>query len=125
MPGLINAHTHLFQTFLRGLGEDKPLQEWLESYIWPFSSLMGTHEAELAATIGLMENIRSGVTAVIDNQYIHNTPDMDEVFCQVAEKMGIRYMLARGWADRNYHPAFLETEEQIINCVGAIGEKME
>ncbi|MFM7173755.1 MAG: amidohydrolase, partial [Caldilinea sp.] len=29
MPGMVNAHTHLFQTFLRGLADDKPLLEWL------------------------------------------------------------------------------------------------
>ena len=25
MPGMTNAHTHLFQTFFRGLADDKPL----------------------------------------------------------------------------------------------------
>ena len=29
MPGMVNAHTHLFQTFLRGLADDKPLLDWL------------------------------------------------------------------------------------------------
>src|SRR5210317_1132302 len=27
MPGMVNAHTHLFQTFLRGLADDQPLLE--------------------------------------------------------------------------------------------------
>lgn len=123
MPGLINAHTHLFQTFLRGLGEDKPLQEWLQSYIWPISSQMGTYEAQLSATLGLVENIHSGVTAVIDNQYIHNSKDTDDSFCHAAIETGIRYLLARGWADRNYHPAFLETCDQILESVGSLIDK--
>src|SRR5438552_3007357 len=40
VPGLVNAHTHLFQTFLRGLGDDKPLLDWLRDYIWPASQAM-------------------------------------------------------------------------------------
>lgn len=122
MPGLVNAHTHLFQTFLRGLGDGKPLQGWIETYIWPFSSKMGTYEAQLAALIGLVENIHSGSTAVIDNQYVHNTPQMDAVFCQAALETGVRYLMARGWADRNYHPAFIETGDQIIERVGLLIE---
>jgi 5-methylthioadenosine/S-adenosylhomocysteine deaminase len=80
MPGLVNAHTHLFQTFIRGLGDAKPLQDWLQAYIWPVGSKMGTYEARFSATLGLVENIHSGVTAVIDNQYIHNTEDTDDAF---------------------------------------------
>ena len=35
MPGMTNAHTHLFQTFFRGLADDKPLLDWLRDCIWP------------------------------------------------------------------------------------------
>ena len=123
MPGLINAHTHLFQTFIRGLGDGKPLQDWLQAYIWPVGSRMGSYEATLSGLLGLVENIHSGVTAVIDNQYLHNTPDFDDAYCQAAADLGIRYLLARGWADRNYHPAFLETGDQILERVGLLTER--
>jgi 5-methylthioadenosine/S-adenosylhomocysteine deaminase len=115
MPGMVNAHTHLFQTFIRGLGDDLPLYEWLNKYIWPVAAGMTVYEAKLSGLLGIVENIRSGVTAVIDNQYVHNTPDMDDAYCQAAEQMGIRFLLARGWTDRDYHPAFLETVEEIDN----------
>jgi 5-methylthioadenosine/S-adenosylhomocysteine deaminase len=123
MPGIINAHTHLFQTFIRGLGDGKPLQDWLQACIWPVGSRMGTYEAKLSGMLGLVENIHSGVTAVIDNQYIHNTLDTDDTFCQVAVDLGVRYLLARGYADRNYHPAFLESCDQILERVGALVEQ--
>jgi 5-methylthioadenosine/S-adenosylhomocysteine deaminase len=123
MPGLINAHTHLFQTFIRGLGDGKPLQGWLQSYIWPVGSKMGRNEAMLSAMLGLVENIHSGVTAVIDNQYIHNTLDTDDAFCEAAVDLGVRYLLARGWADRNYHPAFQETCDQILERVRLLVER--
>ena len=35
MPGLVNTHTHVAMTLLRGVGDDQALQTWLNDYIWP------------------------------------------------------------------------------------------
>ena len=35
IPGFVNAHTHAAMTLLRGLGEEAPLMEWLQTKIWP------------------------------------------------------------------------------------------
>ncbi|WP_238326023.1 amidohydrolase family protein [Bryobacter aggregatus] len=35
IPGLINTHTHAAMSLLRGIADDKRLQDWLESYIFP------------------------------------------------------------------------------------------
>lgn len=114
MPGMINAHTHLFQTFIRGLADDKPLLDWLKTCIWPVASAMTEAEAYLAAKLGLLENIRGGATAVIDHQYVHTDPRNDDGVCRAAEEAGVRLLLARGWTDRDYHPAFMEPADQII-----------
>src|SRR5438128_739316 len=34
-PGLINTHTHLYQTLLKGLGDDMPLIAWLQALTMP------------------------------------------------------------------------------------------
>jgi 5-methylthioadenosine/S-adenosylhomocysteine deaminase len=114
MPGMVNAHTHLFQTFIRGLADDKPLWPWLTSTIWPVGAEMGVREAKLSALLGYVENIRAGVTAVLDNQYLHNTEETDDAYFEAAVETGVRLLMARGWADTNYHPAFLETPDQIL-----------
>jgi 5-methylthioadenosine/S-adenosylhomocysteine deaminase len=114
MPGMVNAHTHLFQTFLRGLADDKPLLDWLKSAIWPIASEMTREDFYVATLLGLVENLRGGATAVIDHQYLHTDPSNDDCVCQAAAETGIRLMLARGWTDFNYHPAFLETPERIL-----------
>jgi 5-methylthioadenosine/S-adenosylhomocysteine deaminase len=31
MPGMVNTHTHLFQTLLKGLGDDMELKRWFTS----------------------------------------------------------------------------------------------
>ena len=45
MPGMVNAHTHLFQTFIRGLADDKPLLDWLKAAIWPVAQALTEEEA--------------------------------------------------------------------------------
>jgi 5-methylthioadenosine/S-adenosylhomocysteine deaminase len=114
MPGLVNAHSHLFQTFVRGLADDKPLLQWLETAIWPVMHAVTEEEMYLASLLGLVENVRSGATSVIDNLYIHTNPGNADAVFRAAEEVGIRLMLARGWADMNYHEAFMETPERII-----------
>ena len=114
MPGMVNAHTHLFQTFIRGLADDKPLLDWLKAAIWPVAQALTEEDAYVAAMVGLIENLRGGATSVIDHQYIHTEPGNDDGVCRAAEEVGVRFMLARGWADMDYHPAFMETPDQII-----------
>jgi len=114
MPGMVNAHTHLFQTFLRGLADDKPLLDWLAAAIWPVAQALTAEEAYVAAKLGLVENIRSGATAVIDHQYVHTDRFNDDGVCRAAEETGVRFLLARGWTDMGYHPAFMETPDHIM-----------
>ena len=40
MPGLYNAHSHVPMTLLRGIGENMPLDRWLNNAIFPFEALM-------------------------------------------------------------------------------------
>lgn len=116
MPGMINGHTHLFQTLLRGLGDDKSLLDWLRDYIWPAAGNFTAAEAEVAAQIGMIENLRSGATSILDHQYIHPDPLIDDTFCRVADRLGVRYYLARGWADRNYDTKLTENSDQILRA---------
>jgi len=120
LPGLVNAHTHLFQTFIRGLADDKTLLPWLAAAIWPMGAAMGAEEAYLAGLLGLVENIRSGATAVIDNQYLHSDDRTDDAFCRAARDAGCRFTIARGWADHDYHPVFQETPDAVIAAMTAL-----
>ena len=115
MPGMVNAHTHLFQTFIRGMADDKPLLDWLKTAIWPVASCLTEEEAYIAAMVGMVENIRGGSTSVIDHQYIHTEPGNDDGVCRAADESGLRFLLARGWADMDYHPSLMEDPERIIS----------
>ena len=114
MPGMTNAHTHLFQTFFRGLADDKTLLDWLRDCIWPAAVHLDADIAGSAALVGLVENLRGGATTVIDHQYIHTDEGINDAVCRAADQLGVRFLLAHGWADRNYHPALEQTAEQAV-----------
>jgi len=125
MPGIVNAHTHLFQTFIRGLADDKSLIDWLKAAIWPVAQALTEEEAYVAAMVGAVENIRGGATSVIDHQYIHTEPGNDDGVCRAADEAGLRFLLARGWTDQDYHPAFMEEQEQIVRETTRLRKKWE
>lgn len=116
IPGLINAHTHLFQTFLRGLADDKPLLRWLEFAIWPGGLAMTEEDFYLSALLGFVENIKCGATSVLDQDYMQSsTRNMDRI-ADAAFKSGARVLLARGFADRDpYHPGFQEPTGRVLS----------
>ncbi len=117
MPGMVNAHTHLFQTFFRGLADDKPLLDWLRDCIWPGAVHLDGESAHLAALTGLVENLRSGCTSVVDHQYVHVNSGIDDAVCAAAAESGLRFLLARGWADRNYLPQLTENADLVLDRV--------
>ena len=94
MPGLVNAHTHVGMTVLRGCGEDLPLHDWLREKIWPLEARQTPEQAGAAARLAFCEMIRGGTTAFAD-MCIH---DPKYVF-RAAEEAGLRGMIARGLMD--------------------------
>ena len=67
MPGLVNTHTHVPMTLLRGLADDLRLDVWLNGYIWPVEHEFATPEfVRLGTKIACAEMIRSGVTCFAD-----------------------------------------------------------
>jgi 5-methylthioadenosine/S-adenosylhomocysteine deaminase len=100
IPALFNGHTHLSQTFMRGLAGGRPLLRWLKELIWPLQDAMSEEILELAALLGLAENIRSGVGTLIDHHKITRNPAFTEAVIRAAKKSGLRVTIARAWSDR-------------------------
>ncbi len=74
MPGLVNTHTHLAMTLLRGIGDDLNLNDWLERYIFPAEARNVTAPYVATGTrLGLIEMIRGGITTYADMYYFEET----------------------------------------------------
>lgn len=70
MPGLINAHTHVPMTLLRGLADDLRLDVWLMGYMMPVEREFVSPEfVRLGTQLACAESIRSGVTTFVDMYY--------------------------------------------------------
>lgn len=100
IPALVNGHTHLSQTFMRGLAGGRPLLRWLKELIWPLQGALSEEILELAALLGLAENIRSGAATVVDHHKITRAPAFTEAVFRAAKKSGLRVTIARAWSDR-------------------------
>ena len=90
MPGLINAHTHLPMTLMRGYGGGCDLHTWLNDYIFPAEARLDDRAVAAGAALGLAEMIASGVTCVAD-MYDH----CDAIIEQVVQA-GLSANIARG-----------------------------
>ena len=66
MPGLVNCHTHLPMTVLRGYGGGCDLQTWLNEYIFPAEDKLDARAVRAATGLALAEMIASGITCYAD-----------------------------------------------------------
>ncbi|QAU13318.1 amidohydrolase [Halorubrum sp. BOL3-1] len=90
VPGLVNAHTHVAMTLLRGYADDKPLNPWLREDVWPAEAELTPDDVEAGAELGAVEMIRSGTTAFADMYFA-----MDRV-ADAVDRAGLRARLGHG-----------------------------
>ena len=70
MPGLINLHTHLPMTLLRGVAENVDLQGFLELVWAEEARIMDAEGTYLGARLGALESLLAGTTTALD-MYLH------------------------------------------------------
>lgn len=90
IPGLVNAHTHVAMTLLRGYSDDKTVDAWLEEDIWPVEAAMTPEDVRAGADLGVLEMVKSGTTTFCDMYF-----EMDQIAAAV-EEAGVRARLGYG-----------------------------
>ncbi len=94
MPGLVNAHTHLGATILRGISDDVDGMEWMPLN-WSVTKHVSKDDLYLSAMLGISEMIASGTTCFNDSYQ-----DIEQT-ARAVEETGIRADLAAGLTERN------------------------
>ncbi|MBC8332397.1 MAG: amidohydrolase family protein [Anaerolineae bacterium] len=90
MPGLVNAHTHVPMTLLRGLADDLRLDVWLLGYMMPVEREFVSPEfVQLGTSLACIELIRSGVTCFADMYYF------EEDVAKATAEAGLRALCAQ------------------------------
>lgn len=95
-PGFINTHNHLFQTLLKGLGDDMVLKDWLATMTFPAAKYITREDTYMAAMLGCMEGMHSGITTMVDYMYPHNRENLCDGIIEAYKELGIRGILGRG-----------------------------
>lgn len=67
-PGLCNMHSHAPMTLFRGLGDDKPLDVWLNDYIWPAEQRL-TDELVYQGTLQACKEMLASGTTFFNDMY--------------------------------------------------------
>lgn len=94
MPGLINGHTHLPMSLMRGLSDDETFSDWLFKTIVPLEGkLVDEKFVKLGTELSALECIRFGTTTVADMYYFVNQ------VAQVWDLAGLRGILAGPFVD--------------------------
>ncbi len=111
IPGLYNCHTHSAMQFMRGYGEDMPLDRWLNDKIFPAEDRLTPETVRLSSEFAIAEMIRNGIVSFSDMYY----------FCeQTAEcvgRTGIKANISRSIvsfdndADHKNDARFIESKE--------------
>jgi len=85
MPGLVNAHTHVPMTLLRGLADDLRLDVWLMGYMMPVErEFVNPDFVRLGTELGCAEMIRSGITCFADMYYF------EDAIAEATARAGLR-----------------------------------
>lgn len=103
LPGMPNAHSHVFQRALSGFGETRSSNEdsfwsWREA-MYRLAARVTPEDLHVIARQGFIEMLRSGFTSVAEFHYLHHLPDgsrstaMADAVIAAANETGIRLRL--------------------------------
>ena len=84
LPTFCNTHTHASMMFLRGLGEDKNLMDWLNQDIFPREAKLKPEHFYPLSRYAIMEMIKTGTTCFTDMYF-----EVPETI-RAVDEMGVR-----------------------------------
>ncbi len=106
LPGLVNAHTHLYSALARGMPAPaeppRSFVEILERVWWRLDRALDEESVRLSALVGAIEAARSGTTLLVDH---HASPSFIRgslaTLRRAVEEVGLRSVLCYETTDRN------------------------
>jgi len=107
MPGLVNAHTHLYQVLLRAVWEDLPLLPWLKR-IYGAAQVLRPEHFHAGTMLGCIEAIQSGVTTLCEHNFLNPHPECAFETIRAIQESGLRAVFAR---------TIMDTGEIVPECV--------
>jgi cytosine/adenosine deaminase-related metal-dependent hydrolase len=97
VPGLVNAHDHMYQWATRGYVPDGTLFEWLRA-LYPVWARIDAETVRVAARAAMTRLLLCGCTLSTDHHYVfpHGRSGIFEALVEAAREVGIRFQPCRG-----------------------------
>jgi len=97
MPGLVNAHDHMYQWATRGYVPDGTLFEWLRA-LYPVWARIDGEIVRVAARAAMAKLLLSGCTLSTDHHYVfpRGKPGIFEALVETSRELGLRFHPCRG-----------------------------
>ncbi|MCD6309913.1 MAG: amidohydrolase family protein, partial [Candidatus Eremiobacteraeota bacterium] len=105
MPGMINAHHHLYSTFARGMAlKNEPPENFtqiLERLWWRLDNALSMEDIYVSALVPLIDGLKRGTTCIIDHHASqHTIPGSLDEISKAAMEVGVRHCLCYETSDR-------------------------
>jgi 5-methylthioadenosine/S-adenosylhomocysteine deaminase len=107
MPGLVNAHTHLYQVLLRAIWEDVALFPWLKK-IYGAAEVLLPGDFYAGTLLGCLESLKGGVTTLCEHNFLNPHPECATESVRALRNSHIRAVFAR---------TIMDTGEIVPDCV--------
>jgi cytosine/adenosine deaminase-related metal-dependent hydrolase len=97
VPGLVNAHDHMYQWATRGYVPDGGLFEWLRA-LYPVWAQIDADAVRIAARAAMARLLLSGCTLSTDHHYVfpRGREGIFEALVETAQELGLRFHPCRG-----------------------------
>ncbi|GAA4127292.1 amidohydrolase family protein [Aminobacter aganoensis] len=96
MPGLVDGHTHLFQSLGRTLGDGLSLLPWLEKFMLPLAANVQPQDALAIVRLAALNSLLNGTTSIVDNHYAPVDAETVVTLAREMTAIGVRGVVARG-----------------------------
>jgi len=110
LPGLINCHTHVYQSLIEGIGYDMHFDPWNWRFLFPIVSKMQPEHGEISALLAALEMIKSGTTTVSDHWYLHTDFNNIQRVAKAFRRAGMRHHVVYGLLDQTFAGERIESE---------------
>lgn len=123
VPGLVDAHRHLWQSVLTLIAADADLNGYFAEVPGRLAPVFSAEDAHDANLIGALQALDAGVTSVFDWSHLQHTPEHSDALVDALQKSGIRAVFGYGFP--NTEPAWsMDSERPVPEDIRRVRESL-
>jgi cytosine/adenosine deaminase-related metal-dependent hydrolase len=121
VPGLVDAHRHVWQAPRRGVGADMTRPDYLAAVIGRGLPALTPDDLHRATLLGAAEALDAGITTVFDWNHATRGAELTDAVLDAYEKVGIRVVLAHAGPDDKEVRRLADLRGRITGALATLG----